>query len=162
MNDAVRLHEELLVDLYAIQSHIFRLNASSAAYRREQELYEEKQGQLRASIAQAEQDIQDRKVQLEEARAELGRQQEYEAVKHRVTRVPARSATAAEMAAVEKEIADLAQQGAALDAVMAQRREQFKSIMEAISQVYANIENDGTEEGLLGDGAAAEEPMQVG
>ena len=147
-DDAARLHEDLLSDLFAVQSHMRRLEASASAFKREQELYHEKQDQLRAAISQAEQDISDRKVQLEEARAELVRQQEYEAVKERVVKVPARSVTRIEMAAVEKEIADLSQQGVALDASMARRKTHFDSILHVIEQVHQGLDQ---EEGALAE-----------
>lgn len=147
--DGARLHEELLADLFAVQTHMRRLEAAASAFKREQELYHVKQDQLHAAIAQAEQDIIDRKMQLEEARAELSRQQEYEAVKERVVKVPARSATRLEMEAVEKEIADLSQQGAALDASMSLRKAQFASILHVIEQVYQGLEQEGPEEGVV-------------
>ena len=167
--DATRLHDELLADLYAVQSHMARLDAAAAAFRREQALYNDKQEQLQAAIVQAEADIAARKASLEEARAELARQQEYEAVKERVVAVPARSATRAEMAAVEREIADLTAQGEALEGAMARRRTQFAAILHAIEQVHAGMEAEeggeegeapGSEEGEAPAGGA--EPMAVG
>ena len=163
------VYEELLVDLYAVQAHMQWLQAAAVAFRREQQLYGEKQDQLRAAIVQAAQDIEDRKRELEEARVEVAQQQEYEAAKREVSRVPARSATRAEMAAVEKEIADLAQQGAALDAAMERRRVQFAAIVHVIDQVHAGLDGDKVEDeagagdgGNDGGGASQPMPMQVG
>ena len=50
--EARRLHSELLVDLYAVQAHMQRLRAACDAFRREQQLYAEKQEQLQAAILQ--------------------------------------------------------------------------------------------------------------
>jgi chromosome segregation ATPase len=158
--EAARFHDELLADVYAVQAHMRRLEAAASAFQREQDLYKQKQEQLHAAIAQTEQDISNRKLQLDEAREELGRQQEYEAVKERVVKVPARSATRAEMAAVEKEIADLDQQGAALEVSMARRKSQFASIMQLIEQVHQGLEQEGPEEGALVE-EEAPEPMNV-
>jgi len=159
MDDAAHTHEELLVDLYSVQLHMQRLEASASAHRREQNLYKRKQEQLQAAIAQAEQDINNRKIALEEARAELQRQQEYEAVKQVVTQVQARSSTRTEMSAVEREIVDLQHQGAALEAAMDHRREKFASIVNLIEQVFSSLEPDAAEDGTL---AEPPEAMQVG
>ena len=159
--EAIRINEELLADLYAVQMHMHRLDAAASAFRREQDSYQVKQEQLHAAISTAEQDIGNLKFQLEEARAERARQQAYEEVKERVVSVPARSATRTEMAAVEKEIADLQQQGAALDAAMARRRGQFAAILHVIEQVHAGLEQEGPEEGALPDEGGAPEPMKV-
>jgi hypothetical protein len=137
-----------------------RLEAASSAFQREQDLYKQKQEQLHAAIAQTEQDISNRKIQLDEAREELGRQQEYEAVKEKVVKVPARSATRAEMAAVEKEIADLDQQGATLEVSMARRKCQFASILQLIEQVHQGLEQEGPEEGAIVE-EEAPQPMNV-
>ncbi|KAG7671637.1 hypothetical protein Ndes2526B_g09194 [Nannochloris sp. 'desiccata'] len=158
--DAARFHDELLADVYAIQTHMRRLEAAASAFQREQHLYQQKQKQLHAAIDQTEQDISNRKLQLEEAREELGRQQQYEAVKERVVKVPARSATRAEMAAVEKEIADLDQQGAALEVSMGRRKSQFASILHLIEQVHQGLEQEGTEEGSFVE-EGAPQPMNV-
>lgn len=159
--EVARLHEELLSDLYSVQAHIYRLEAAAAAFRREQDLYAAKQEQLHAAIAQAEQDINDRKGELEEARAELNRQKEYEALKEKVVQVPARSVTRAEMTAIERELADLSQQGSALDESMGRRKKQFASILHLIEQVHQGIyqADEGTvqEDVAVGEDAGMEE-----
>jgi len=158
--DAVRFNDELLADIYAVQTHMRRLEAAASAFQREQHLYGQKQTQLHADIDQTEQVISNRKLQLDEAREELRRQQEYEAVKERVVKVPARSATRAEMAAVEKEIADLDQQGAALEVSMGRRMSQFASILHLIEQVHQGLEQEGPEEGSIYE-KGAPQPMNV-
>lgn len=167
LSEASRVHDELLVDLFAIQSHMHRLEATAAAFGREQGLYRAKQEALQTAITTAEADILDRKAQLVEARAELARQQEYETVKQRVVRVPARSTTRAEMASVEREIADLKQQGTVLEAKMQQRKGQFAAIAHMVEQVHLqgagneeDEEDDLDEEGLLGEASLAG-PMQI-
>lgn len=163
VEEAVRVHEELLTDLYAVQSHMHRLEAAAGAFRREQAVYAEQQEKLRVAITQAESDIEERKQQLQEARAEVARQQEYEVVKQQVTRVPARSATRAEMAAVNREISDLTQQRSMLEAVMRRRRIQFAAIAHVVDGVHGGLGGEGQEEGQapVGDNAGAQ-PMQEG
>ena len=165
--DVARLHDVLLADLYTVQMHLYRLETSASAFQREQELYRVKQEQLLAAIAQTEQDITDRKIHLEEAKAELARQQQYEAVKKRVVKVPARSATRAEMTAVEMEIVDLAEQGDALQKSMERRRSQFATILHVIEQMHQGVEQEGGEPGEEGEGedergGAATVPMSIG
>jgi chromosome segregation ATPase len=153
LEEATDAYNDLLADLYTIQAHLLRLKASAEAYRREQELYRERQEQLSAAILQAEKDISVRKEELEEARAELVRQQEYEKLKANVTSVPARSKTATEMAAVNSEIADLSQQGALLETAMDRRRTQFATIIRVIEQIYGSI---GDGEGRIEEGVPPE------
>ena len=50
--EAPRLYPELLADLYAVRFHMEKLAAQGGAFEAEQQLYETKQAQLRASIAQ--------------------------------------------------------------------------------------------------------------
>lgn len=152
-----RLYEELLADLYSVQAQIHRLHAIAAAFHREQLLYQQKQQRLQAEITQAEQDISDRKLELEAARSELSRQQQYEATKKRVSQIPSKSATKAEMEIVEKEIADLLQQGNAVDGNMEHRKMQFASILELIEKVHAPL-NDDDDNG----GGGAQETVRAG
>lgn len=142
-------HQELLADLYAIQFYMQKLEAAGDAFRREQQAYAEKQAQLQASIQQAERDIEDRKAELEAARVALAHEREYEGVRQKIMKVPARSATRAEMDAVHREIADLQQQGADLDGAMERRRAQFGEVVAAIERVWGQLEHDSVEEGAL-------------
>lgn len=96
---------------------------------------------------------------------------------HRPPQVPARSATLAEQEGTRKEIADLAQQSADLDALLEQRRQQFSGVLAALEQLQRSIDRDDPEEsvvalpegGAAGDAAAAvpsgqqqQAAMQVG
>lgn len=47
------------------------------------------------------------------------------------------------MTLVEREIADLQQQGRDLDTLMARRKTQFESIMASLDGVYESIQQDG-------------------
>lgn len=183
LEEAEKMYPELLADLYAIQFHMMKLHAMSDAFRREQQSYAEKQAQLQASIQQAEQDIEDRKRELVEARMELAHKQEYEAVKHQIMQVPARSATLAEQENTQREIADLQQQSAALDVLFEQRKQQFAGVLAALEQLQRSIDKEEPEESAVavapererqggrggGSSAAAgnaaaqqQQPMQVG
>jgi inosine/xanthosine triphosphate pyrophosphatase family protein len=64
------------------------------------------------------------------------------------------------MAAVEKEIADLDQQGATLEVSMARRKCQFASILQLIEQVHQGLEQEGPEEGAIVE-EEAPQPMNV-
>lgn len=52
LEDAQKLLDELLKELYSIQLHIDRLQASAGAYEREQIYYSEQQQKLNAAIEQ--------------------------------------------------------------------------------------------------------------
>lgn len=168
---------------------------------------------------QAEQDIEDRKRELAEARVELAHKQEYEAVRKMVMQVcqlcgsqavmrhlpcpclhpaclssastvfthssvypsffmqvPSRATTLAEQQATQREIADLQQQSAALDALLDQRKQQFGGVLDSLAALQRCIEREEPEEGAAALGgeqggaasaaAAAvlqqQQPMQVG
>lgn len=51
-DEAGRVYQELLADLYAVQFHMQKLEAASEAFRREQQAYAERQAQLQAAIQQ--------------------------------------------------------------------------------------------------------------
>lgn len=53
------------------------------------------------------------------------------------------------MAAVDKEIADLQQQGQDLDASMERRKQQFGEIVACIERVWQLLEHESEEEGAL-------------
>jgi hypothetical protein len=91
--------------------------------------------------------------------------------------IPARSATLADQGATEREIADLQQQSAALDALFEQRKQQFAGVLAALEALQRCIDREEPEEGggAAGDGgavagaaphqqggAAQQQPMQVG
>lgn len=97
--------------------------------------------------------------------------------------VPARSATLAEQEGARREIADLQQQSAALDALFEARKQQFAGVLASLEQLQRHIERDEPEESVValpeetgggggdgGGGGAApgaaqpvqQQPMQVG
>ncbi|GAB4815206.1 hypothetical protein N2152v2_002252 [Parachlorella kessleri] len=150
--EAERLYGELLADLYAVQFHMQKLEEISNAFRREQQMYQEGQEQLQASITQAVQDIEDRKQQLEQARTELQQKKEYEVVKRQIVEVPARSVTRAEMEAVNQEIRDMQAQAQQIDTLSDRRKRQFAALASCIEEVYATIEAEAPpEEGEAGE-----------
>lgn len=65
---------------------------------------------------------------------------------------------------MEREIADLQQQGADLDAAMERRRRQFGEVLAALECVWAQLEGDAVgEEGALPDDAEpGEAPVAIG
>lgn len=177
-----------------------------------------------ARTVQAEQDIEERKRELAEARVELAHKQEYEAVKKQImqarlggtpepgrnraaplpaapqppmlpsaaksvalprpfpaAQVPARSATLAEQEGARREIADLQQQSASLDALFEARKQQFAAVLASLEQLQRHIDREGPEESVVplpegagggggGNGGAVggsaqpvqQQPMQVG
>jgi hypothetical protein len=52
LEEAERVHPELLADLYAVKAHVAKLAAAGGAFQAERELYAERQAQLQASIQQ--------------------------------------------------------------------------------------------------------------
>jgi hypothetical protein len=90
--------------------------------------------------------------------------------------VPSRATTLAEQQATQREIADLQQQSAALDALLDQRKQQFGGVLDSLAALQRCIEREEPEEGAaeLGgkQGGAAlaaaaavlqqQQPMQVG
>jgi delta 1-pyrroline-5-carboxylate dehydrogenase len=177
-DEADKIQNELLSELYGLQLHLRRMDLSAAAYAKERDYFNKQQEQLELAILQvfccpgygwfdvvergtppftttifsiphglqATADIEARKEELVTVRIQLAQEQDYEALKRQVVKVPARSVTRSEMASVEKEIADLQQQSRDLESLMERRRAQFGAIVSTIDQVYSTIQSDGQQE----------------
>ena len=63
--------------------------------------------------------------------------------------MPARSATLAEQEGTQREIADLQQQSADLDALFERRKAQFAGVLAQLEQVQRAIERDEPEESVV-------------
>lgn len=78
-------------------------------------------------------------------------------IAHPPAQVPSRPATAAEREGTLREIADLQQQSAALDALFEQRKAQFAGVLATLEQLQRSIDRDEPEESAvaLPEGGAA-------
>lgn len=133
--DRRKAAEELLADLYSLQAHLNKLNATASAYLREQQVYHQKHQYLLDSIDKATEEIGGCKTELEKARLELAQEKECERIKEKIVRIPARSVTTMEIEAVKQEIEELENQRSLLRLATEKRKHQFRAILHAISQV---------------------------
>lgn len=133
--DKRKAAEELLADLYFIQAHLNKLNATASAYLREQQIYHQKHKYLLDSIDKATEEIGGCKIELEKARLELAQEKECEHMKEKIVKIPARSVTTMEIEAVKLEIKDLENQRCLLRTATEKRKQQFRAILHTISQV---------------------------
>lgn len=149
IEEAIKARENMLVDLYAIQAHLTKLQASAMASCRESKMYEDQQQQLRDAISKSKNDIKGRKSELENARIELQRQREYEKVKEEIVRIAARSVTSTEMAAVDREIHDLNSQKVGLEEAIVKATSQLDLLIETIDNVYNSLKAQEDSCGLV-------------
>lgn len=124
-----------MADLYSIQAHLNKLNATASAYLREQQVYHQKHQYLLDSIDKATEEIGGCKTELEKARLDLAQEKECERMKEKIVKIPARSVTTLEIEAVKQEIEELENQRSLLRLATEKRKHQFRAILHAISQV---------------------------
>jgi DNA gyrase/topoisomerase IV subunit A len=127
--------DELLSDVYSIQSYLNKLESMMMVYETEQATYHEKHRDILLGIDRAGQDIKDSKIELEHARREMAQAKECEGIKQNIVRIPAVSATVLEIDAVKQEIAELEQQRLQMKDVTRERINQFRTILDTITRV---------------------------
>ena len=127
--------DEVLSDVYSIQSYLNKLESMMMVYETEQAMYHEKHRDILHAIDRAGQDIKDSKMELEHARREMAQAKECEGIKQNIVKIPAASATVLEIDAVKKEIVELEQQRVQMKDVTRERIDQFRTILDAITHV---------------------------
>lgn len=131
--------QHVQTDLYTIQAHLNKLEATASAYRREQDIYNDKRTELLQNIETATEDIQQCKKELEKARIEMQQQKACEEIKNKIVSVAARSKTVKEIEAVRDEIEDLEDQRTLLRMATERRKSHFNSILHLIRQIEDQI-----------------------
>jgi chromosome segregation ATPase len=140
--------DEINQILYGIESYINKLQLTTSANEKEQEVYREKHAELQSSISGCMASIEACKSELEEARRKMGQAKEYEQVKQQILKIPARSVTLLEVEGVKKEIEELTRRRTAVEDVTRRKIREFRSILEAIDRVGGDIDEDEDEDHL--------------
>ncbi|KAF5841487.1 Tho complex subunit 7-domain-containing protein [Dunaliella salina] len=128
-------HEQFVREAAMIQLQFERMQAVADANRREQQNYIQKQQQLQAEIEQVKQDIQTKKMELEQARQVRQHNEEYEVLRHLLAQHPPRAATQAEIDRINGNIKRITAQGNKVAATMQKRRQQFALLFHVIEEL---------------------------
>lgn len=145
--DASVAADEINQILYGIEAYINKLEMTTSANEKEQEVYREKHAELQSSISGCMASIEACKSELEEARRKMVQAKEYEQVKQQILKIPARSVTLLEVEGVKKEIEELTRRRTAVENVTKRKIRDFRSILEAIERVTEDSDDGGKEDG---------------
>lgn len=145
--DASVAADEINQILYGIEAYINKLEMTTSANEKEQEVYREKHAELQSSISGCMASIDACKSELEEARRKMVQAKEYEQVKQQIVKIPARSVTLLEVEGVKKEIEELTRRRTAVENVTKRKIRDFRSILEAIERVTEDSDDGGKEDG---------------
>ncbi len=137
--------------LYGIEAFINKLEMTTMANEKEQEVYLEKHAELQSSISGCMASIESCKSELEEARRKMAQAKEYEQVKQQILKIPARSVTLLEVEGVKKEIEELTRRRVAVEDVTRRKIREFRSILEAIDRVVGDMGEEGVKEEFPSD-----------
>lgn len=118
--------------------------AIGIAQTKEQDSYVRKQLQLHEHIEQAKQDIEDKKLELQQARIERQHMEEYELLRGMISELPTRAGTQAEIDRINKQMERIRDKGIRNTAAMERKRKQYAllfHVLEELQRVSDDVED---------------------
>ncbi|KAG0559638.1 hypothetical protein M758_10G116200 [Ceratodon purpureus] len=137
-----KLYRSLLQELATFELPLLKTKAVIDANRREQDSFKELHVELNKQIAQAQRDIEDLKVQLEEAKVERQHKEECEAIRKSIAAQSARSVTQKQLNDLEKELVQLESENYAASRTIELRKKQFGLLLHVVDDLQATLDDE--------------------
>ncbi|KAJ7533589.1 hypothetical protein O6H91_13G056200 [Diphasiastrum complanatum] len=129
-------------ELSTFELPLLKTNAVIDANKREQQNFKELQAELNKQIVQAQKDIEDLKVQLEESKVERQHKEECEAIRRLIAVQPPRSETQKILSELEREISSLESDNTAATRTLELRKKQFALLLHAVDSLQSMLEEE--------------------
>ncbi|KAJ7297927.1 hypothetical protein O6H91_13G056200 [Diphasiastrum complanatum] len=142
LTDSEKLYKSLLQELSTFELPLLKTNAVIDANKREQQNFKELQAELNKQIVQAQKDIEDLKVQLEESKVERQHKEECEAIRRLIAVQPPRSETQKILSELEREISSLESDNTAATRTLELRKKQFALLLHAVDSLQSMLEEE--------------------
>ncbi|KAL2613043.1 hypothetical protein R1flu_024735 [Riccia fluitans] len=140
--DCEKLYKSFLQELGTFELPLIKTKAVVDANKREQESFKRLQADLSKQITQAQADIEDLKVQLEEGKIERQHKEECEAIRRLIGAQPPRSETQKALNELEKELLILEAENTAAARTLDIRRKQFSLLLHVVDDLQSTIEDE--------------------
>lgn len=139
-SDCERLYKAFLQEMTTFEVPLLKSKAVIDANLREKGNFNELQEEIHRQIIQAQADIEDLKLQLEESKIERQHKEECEAIRKLIGLQPPRSETQKLISNLEKEITALEAENAAGLRTLELRRKQFSLLLHVVSWISHFLE----------------------
>jgi THO complex subunit 7 len=141
-SDCEKLYKSFLQELSTFELPLIKTKAVIDANRREQESFKRLQAELSKQITQAQDDIEDLKVQLEEGKIERQHKEDCEAIRRLIGAQPPRSETQKALNELEKELVALEAEKTAAARTLDIRKKQFSLLLHVVDDLQSTIEDE--------------------
>ncbi|KAG6546585.1 hypothetical protein Mapa_011774 [Marchantia paleacea] len=140
--DCEKLYKSFLQELGTFELPLIKTKAVVDANKREQESFKRLQAELSKQINQAQDDIEDLKLQLEEGKIERQHKEECEAIRRLIGAQPPRSETQKALNELEKELVILEAENTAAARTLEIRKKQFALLLHVVDDLQSTIEDE--------------------
>ncbi|PIA58621.1 hypothetical protein AQUCO_00500515v1 [Aquilegia coerulea] len=137
-----KLYKAFLQEITTFELPLLKSKAVIDANLREKDNFNELQEGLHRQILQAQSDIEDLKMQLEERKIERQQKEECEAIRKLIAMQPPRSKTQKMITELEKEIAILEAENTAGSRMLELRKKQFSLLLHVVDELQNTIEDE--------------------
>ena len=155
LDGAARCYDKVLQEMQAFEFALTRADAVAARCREETAQYRALHADIDRQVSATCARLGELKDELEAAKLERTRKQQYEEIARDVNKRPSRAALHAAIDSVHDDLKGAVAERAALDAKLASRRAQFQLLFSAIADLQRTFVDEAAEEARLGAAAAA-------
>ncbi|KAE9591681.1 hypothetical protein Lal_00038920 [Lupinus albus] len=159
-NDCDKLARAFLQELTTFEIPLLKSKAIVDANIREKENFNELKDEMNRQIFQAQGDIEDLKIQLEESKVERRHKEECEAIRKLIALQPPRSHTQKLITDLEKEITKLDAENTAASRLLELRKKQFALLLHVVDELQNTIEDE--QKSLIEEMRIANEELKNG
>jgi len=141
-SECEKLYRSFLQELATFELPLLKTKAVIDANRREQENFKELHVELNQQIAQAQQDIEDLKVQLELAKIERQHKEECEVIRKLISTQSPRAVTQKQLNDLEKELVQLEAENYAASRTIELRKKQFGLLLHVVDDLQTTLDDE--------------------
>lgn len=141
-SECEKLYRSFLQELATFELPLLKTKAVIDANRREQENFKELHVELNQQIAQAQQDIEDLKVQLELAKIERQHKEECEVIRKLISAQSPRAVTQKQLNDLEKELVQLEAENYAASRTIELRKKQFGLLLHVVDDLQTTLDDE--------------------
>lgn len=141
-SECEKLYKSFLQELATFELPLLKTKAVVDANRREQESFKELHVELNQQISQAQRDIEDLKIQLEEAKIERQHKEECEKIRRQIAAQSPRLITQKQLNDLEKDLVQLEAESYAAARTIDLRKKQFGVLLHVVDDLQTTLDEE--------------------
>jgi THO complex subunit 7 len=141
-SECEKLYRSFLQELATFELPLLKTKAVIDANRREQDNFKELHVELNQQISQAQRDIEDLKLQLEEAKVERQHKEECEAIRKLIAAQSPRAVTQKQLNDLDKELVQLEAENYAASRTIELRKKQFGLLLHVVDDLQTTLDDE--------------------